>query len=508
MQQMKRTKAVLMSRVSSDEQISGYSLDVQEENLKKYCDRESIEIVYTFREDHSAKDFNRPRFKEFLNYLKRNSGCVDLLLFTTWDRFSRNLTDSLNMFRTLDKFGVLPQAIAQPIDHSIPETKAMLALYLSLPEIDNTRRSMKIREGIRASLKAGRWARGAPFGYKNERDEFNKPIIVPDNNAQYVQFAFESVLKGVSQAEIIQILLKRGVKINKTSLSDLLRNPLYMGKIPVPKSGDEPATFVESLHAPIISEELFYQVQQIFKGKRLLSSSFNKQKDELYLRGILLCGKCHSHLTGSASRSKNGKRHYYYHCNHCKKLRYPAYEVNVQMELFFQRLKFDDRIDKIYKSVVKNKIARSKPILRIRNENQERIQYLEKRIENIQDMLADKSIIYSEYVEMKTRYGRELEALNNKNSELTIAKNQSDLRLHKVYTILSNLKQLFLDADHHEKRKIISSIFPEKILFDGNESRTPRINSVFKRFVVINKQLEKKKSGQLKDYFNLSALVV
>jgi site-specific DNA recombinase len=68
-----RKRAALMSRVSSDEQAKGYSLGVQSEALENYCLRNDIEIVYSFREDHSAKSFERPEFKKFLEYLKKNS---------------------------------------------------------------------------------------------------------------------------------------------------------------------------------------------------------------------------------------------------------------------------------------------------------------------------------------------------------------------------------------------------------------------------------------------------
>ena len=77
--------AVLMSRVSSEEQARGYSLDVQEESLLKYCTRNNITVLHKFREDHSAKDFNRPEFKKFLEYAKKNKGRIDLLLITSWD---------------------------------------------------------------------------------------------------------------------------------------------------------------------------------------------------------------------------------------------------------------------------------------------------------------------------------------------------------------------------------------------------------------------------------------
>ena len=62
---MKR-KAILYVRVSTDEQADkGYSLRHQEETANKYCIFQNIEVVATFVEDHSAKSFERPEFKNY-----------------------------------------------------------------------------------------------------------------------------------------------------------------------------------------------------------------------------------------------------------------------------------------------------------------------------------------------------------------------------------------------------------------------------------------------------------
>jgi site-specific DNA recombinase len=48
-------------RVSTDEQKrKGYSLVEQEERLLSYCETNNIKVKGIFREDFSAKDFNRP----------------------------------------------------------------------------------------------------------------------------------------------------------------------------------------------------------------------------------------------------------------------------------------------------------------------------------------------------------------------------------------------------------------------------------------------------------------
>lgn len=254
--------AVLMSRVSSEEQARGYSLDVQEESLLKYCTRNNIMVLQKFREDHSAKDFNRPEFKKFLEYAKKNKGRIDLLLITSWDRFSRNITDALLVLRRLKNLGISVQAIEQPIDLSIPENKVVLAMFLAIPEIDNDRRSIKIKQGMRAALKAGRWCRKAPRGYFNSRDEYNKPIIIPDERITYVKYLFEQVAQGRTQVNVMRELNKKGYNLRKSNISKILRNPVYIGKIRVPADGEEPEQFVEGIHKGLIEEDIFNKVNR------------------------------------------------------------------------------------------------------------------------------------------------------------------------------------------------------------------------------------------------------
>jgi len=59
--------AYLYVRVSTDEQKrKGYSLPEQEDRLLKYCEYNNIEVKGIYREDFSAKNFNRPEWK--INY--------------------------------------------------------------------------------------------------------------------------------------------------------------------------------------------------------------------------------------------------------------------------------------------------------------------------------------------------------------------------------------------------------------------------------------------------------
>jgi DNA invertase Pin-like site-specific DNA recombinase len=85
-------------RVSTDEQaIKGYSQRSQLERIKNYCEYNNIIITEVIFEDYSAKTFNRPEWKRLITKLKLIKNQPSLILFTYWDRFSRNITDAYSM---------------------------------------------------------------------------------------------------------------------------------------------------------------------------------------------------------------------------------------------------------------------------------------------------------------------------------------------------------------------------------------------------------------------------
>lgn len=66
--------AYLYVRVSTDEQKrKGYSLPEQEDRLLKYCKYYDIEVKGIYREDYSAKNFNRPEWNRLFSEIKKKS---------------------------------------------------------------------------------------------------------------------------------------------------------------------------------------------------------------------------------------------------------------------------------------------------------------------------------------------------------------------------------------------------------------------------------------------------
>jgi site-specific DNA recombinase len=499
-------RVVLVPRVSSDEQAKGYSLDIQERQLKDYCSKEGFEIVGIYREDHSAKNFNRPEFTKLLEYLKKNKGKVDLLLVTTWCRFSRNITESFAMMDRLKRYQVEVQAIEQPLDLSVPENLMMLAVYLAIPDIDNKRRSMKITTGVRAAKNEGRWLGKAPFGYKSILGEKNRKVIVPGDNAQIVKKAFSLILKGKAQSEVRIALKKEGFNFSSSTLSDLLRNRLYLGEVRVRKQEDEGYYYVKGLHEPLIHPEVFQKVQQILKGRRL-DKGFVKAKSERIefpLRGQLLCGHCAKPLTGSASKGRNG-HHYYYHCNYCYEVRLRTKLVHQKIDSIFSEFRISKNATTLFNVMMSELLSkrdqkklRSKPII------EREIKILQNRIKNIEDDYADRKITAESYTKNISRYETELSKLQNEISIEVEDGSAYKIFLRKGLSVVENLPEFFRKANPGLKKEILGSIFPEKLQIDEKKCRTVRINEALRLICATGKGLRHKKTGQLFKNLELS----
>ena len=97
-------------------------------------------------------------------------------------------------------------------------------------------------------------------------------------------------------------------------MSRLLKNPLYTGRVLVPKFNGEAETVVQGMHEALISSSTFQKVQSLRDVKQRTAAKANKLNPELPLRGHLKCPSCGRNLTGSKSRGRSGKYHFYYHC--------------------------------------------------------------------------------------------------------------------------------------------------------------------------------------------------
>ena len=504
--------ADLYIRVSTDEQADkGYSQRDQDERLRKYCEINSIQIRKVIYEDHSAKTFNRPQWTKLLIDLRKHRGQSDLVLFTKWDRFSRNAGDAYQMISTLRRLGVEPQGVEQPLDLSIPENKMMLAFYLAAPEVENDRRALNVFHGMRRAKKEGRYMGTAPLGYINKINEAGKKYIAPrEGEANILKWAFEELASGRFNTEQIW-KLAREKGLNRGSKNNFwvaIRNPLYCGKIFIPKFKDEESRFVEGQHEPLISEALFYDVQDVLNGRKKIQRTKLAVDNMLPLRGFLICPKCSRMLTGSASKGCKNNYYHYYHCTSSCGVRYSASKVNV--DIVEEIKKYVRPLPKLqlYKEVISSTF-KSKTRLQRDEVKQLSVQLEEanKRLSKARDLLLAGDIEADDYRTIKFESEEKIHRLEAKLTASITETTDIEPLLNKAISNISQLDVLYANGSITQKRKIISSMFPEKLTFDGFQYRTNRVNEAINLMCLIGNQLEGKKNGTSPNFSDLSQQV-
>lgn len=508
--------ADLYIRVSTDEQADkGYSQRDQEERLRRFCLTNNIVIGQTIYEDHSAKSFNRPEWIRLMNNLKKRGSKTNLVLFTKWDRFSRNAGDAYQMISTLTKLGIEPQAVEQPLDLSIPENKMMLAIYLAAPEVENDRRALNVFYGMRRARKEGRMMGMAPYGYINRsKEDGKKYVAIKEPEASNIKWAFHEIAKGVLAADQIRKQMNRNAikKLSKSAFHVAIRNPVYCGKIFIEKHKDEHAYFVQGVHQAIITEELFSKVQHALDGNRRTERPNTKVLSDvnLPLRGFLTCPKCGRNLTGSASKGRTNY-YYYYHCITSCGFRQKAevaneifeeglklLDINSTMEKYLKKIFLDN-----YKTFIKNPIDQRKHI-------SDEIDGLNAKLSIARNKLLSEIIDDDDYIEIKKTTKEQIEKLEEQLNKDHSPDKIVDINklVEKALQSITNLGRLYQEGGIQTKRSIIGSIFPEKLEFDGKSYRTTRMNSIARYIFQINNDLHQNKNRKSNHFNHFSCLVL
>ena len=475
---VKRTRrAILYTRVSTDDQVQGYSLRDQEARLRDYARFRGVEVIGHYREDGaSAKTFNRPEFSKLLDYAKGNRGTADLLLVLRWDRFSRNATESYAMLDKLRRLGLEVQAAEQELDLSRPEQKLLLAFYLTAPEVENDRRAEATRKGMRRAKLEGRYVTRPPMGYDKGRDETDRPLMRPNGHAPAIREAFEMVASGLYSAQDARLFLrKRGVRIrSKQHIYNLLRNPAYAGLIRVEAEGDEPERLVPSLHEAITTEATFWKAQEALDGRsRPTQAKRQQRRPEYPLRGHLTCARCGGALT--ASSAKQGRYHYY-HCQSPCRERFRVEDAHSAFASVLGGVTVAPEVARLYLAVlqdVQDEREGSRDAARAKVEAE--IAKLEDRLARATETLIEGVINRADFDRVAVRYRDQIRELEERRQHLDAG--PSDLLRNARYglSLLSALPRYYATAGIEAKDRILSSIFPGRLVFEDGAYRTPEV---------------------------------
>ena len=386
--QTKSNKAVIYCRVSTKEQVDeGGSLGTQEKICKEYANKNGYDVIKVFVEEgESAKTANRTELKKLFNYCAEKKNLVSTLIIYKLDRVSRNTDDYSQIRILLKKYGVEIKSTSEFFEDN-PVGRFMENTMANIAQFDNDIRSERCAGGMKDAMREGRYVWMAPVGYSNVRDENSKSTIAPNHMAPLIKEAYETIAKGLHAIDEVRVIMnKKGLvsRVNKPIIKsyfpNMLKNRAYIGMIE--KFGESH----KGLFEPIVSENLFNQVQRVLKNKGRKMSQYKKDNEDFPLRRFVKDSKG-SNLTGSWSQGRSKKYAFYrfggINSNHQK----DEFEKNFMSYMDTFALK-DIHIDKLKKLVEQKLVKKTAGERKEAEKAKMRIDELVKR----QSLIVDKNI--------------------------------------------------------------------------------------------------------------------
>jgi len=155
-------------RVSSVDQNEARQVEaMQKYNIEKW-----------FTEKVSAKDTNRPKLQDMLDFAREG----DVIHIHDFSRLARSTKDLLSIVELLNNKGISLVSNKENIDTSTPTGKLMLTMIGAINEFERTNLLERQREGIEIAKRNGKYKGRCPVKIENfgefysqyMRREFNK----------------------------------------------------------------------------------------------------------------------------------------------------------------------------------------------------------------------------------------------------------------------------------------------------------------------------------------------
>jgi site-specific DNA recombinase len=288
-------RAAVYVRVSSEEQLEGYSLDAQRRAAETYCEAHGWRVVRTYADEgKSARTDDLARRPEFRALLANaESGLVDVVLVHKLDRFARNLRVTLETLDRLEKARVGFASIAENMDFTSPIGKVILATLAAFAQYYSDNLSWETRKGKQERKEQGLYNGLLPFGLKKSREGL--PVPDPDTYPGLL-LGYRLAAEGKSDREVADALNAAGYRttgnrgrnpFTKDTVRPMLRNRFYLGQLPDGRGG-----WMQGAHDAVLDEDLFDEAQRTRTANSTGSAKVAVTMRRYSLSGLARCGHC------------------------------------------------------------------------------------------------------------------------------------------------------------------------------------------------------------------------
>ena len=272
-------------RVSTPGQVERWSLDGQREAIRMRCQQEGWQLVEVYSDEGLSawqdKAEHRQAYQRML--ADAQAGKFDVVVVHSIDRMARSLMTMMNTLKLLRDYDIAFLSIMEALDFSQPYGKALMAMLAVLAEIYSDNLSEHAKKGLRQRRSKGLHSGRPPYGYQLcddsclGTDEWHQYMHPNPEKSKVVPEIFKMYINGKSQGDIADWLTTNGYRSNgvrsdrpgvetvgnlftASSLSRLMRNPLYVGQIKTEEG------YGPGVHKPILDSLLFDQVQHILQN--------------------------------------------------------------------------------------------------------------------------------------------------------------------------------------------------------------------------------------------------
>ncbi len=337
----------------------GETLLRHEKMLTETARKMNLPVTDVYREIVSGETIDaRPQIQKLLRETEK--GRYSGVLVVDVDRLARGDTvDQGIIARTFRLSGtkiITPKKVYDP-NSEFDEEYFEFELFMARREYKII--SRRIQRGRIASVNDGKFIGSTPpFGYDKVKLKNDKGYTLePNSEAETVRLIFKLSIDGSGASVIANTLNDMDIKTrsggswSKSTVSDILSNPVYIGKIrwsyrPDVKSVEngvihkrrttnEDCIIVNGLHKPIVSEEDFERARKmtVLNRKAPVKSSTVLQNP---LSGLIYCRKCGSKMTRLGMNKRNKYDTIKCPNRHCDCVSAPIYLVE---ELLLEGLK-------------------------------------------------------------------------------------------------------------------------------------------------------------------------
>ncbi len=481
---MNLKRAVAYLRVSSEDQVTNFSLENQKDFCQKFCREHDYELVKVFVDaGRSASTLEgRQGLLELLSYCQTHKGNVDACLAYRLDRISRNTLDFLTVQHQLSLSGVKILSASEPLQGDDPTTEFLTTLLAAIAKMDNQIRRLRAVQGLQKRLEAGLNVTQPPMGYKMVKDSNNRSIPIP-KEPEFSLLKKAGLLYATGKYSCVQIAemlndwgvkTMYGHKIKSNAVGKFIRCEFYKGTVHLKRTGRR----YKGSFEPMFSEQEWQALQDAASGRPLGAKKRNLAND-FPLRQFVRCSITGELFTGSQCRGKRKKYPYYYTSTRHKSLRRETLE-NAFVGLLnsleptqgvvesFAQIMFEK-----YGEEYKNLEAAEKHFKgNLTAQNMFRVGLVESRLKG--ETEPDEFVKEYEQVEnhiIVTELARNEVLID----EVTIATVNN---FAKHY--LNHLGQYWRTHEIAEKKAIQWLIFPEGLTWNYPGWRTPKLSQLFK----------------------------